>query len=111
MNTTIGLDISKDRLDAYGPANDEHRQFSNDRAGVKALAVWARKGGIAQVIFESTGVYHRIVETGLAQHGITFSRVNPRQARRFAEGTGQLAKTDRVDAVMLVTCSPEKSAV
>jgi transposase len=37
----------------------------------------------------------------LAHHEITFSRVNPRQARRFCEGAGPLAKTDRVDAAML----------
>jgi len=38
---------------------------------------------------------------GLARHIIGFARVNPRQARRFCEGVGQLAKTDRVDASML----------
>lgn len=46
-------------------------------------------------------MYHRLLETGLAGHGISFARVNPRQARRFCEGAGQLAKTDRVDAAML----------
>lgn len=101
MNDTIGIDISKDTLDAYWLSNREHRQFCNDKAGVKALAFWAHEAGIARVIFESTGVYHRLIETGLAQHGISFSRVNPRQARRFCEGAGQLAKTDRVDAAML----------
>jgi len=34
-------------------------------------------------------------------HDFPFARANPRQARRFAEGTGTLAKTDRVDAAML----------
>jgi len=47
------------------------------------------------------GVYHRLLEISLAAHDIPFARVNPRQARRFAEGTGTLAKTDRVDAAML----------
>jgi transposase len=37
----------------------------------------------------------------LAHHEISFSRANPRQARRFCEGAGPLAKTDRVDAAML----------
>ena len=46
-------------------------------------------------------MYHRLVETSLAEHGLSFARVNPRQARRFCEGAGQLAKTDRVDAMML----------
>lgn len=101
MEDTIGIDISKDKLDAYWLSNREHRQFCNDRAGVRELALWACEAGVARVIFESTGIYHRLVETGLAQHGISFARVNPRQARRFCEGSGQLAKTDRVDAAML----------
>ena len=33
--------------------------------------------------------------------GVPFAKVNPRQARRFAEAIGRLAKTDRVDAAML----------
>jgi len=53
------------------------------------------------MIFVFTGVYHRLFETGLAEHVISFARVNRRQARRFCEGAGQLAKTDRVDAAML----------
>lgn len=101
MEDTIGIDISKDKLDAYWFSKQEHKQFCNDQAGVTALSFWAREAGIARVIFESTGVYHQLVETGLAQHRVSFARVNPRQARRFCEGTGQLAKTDRVDAAML----------
>ena len=75
MNDTIGIDISKDRLDAYWLSRRGYRQFCNDKAGVKALSLWAREAGTARVIFESTGVYHRLVETGLAQHGVSFARV------------------------------------
>ena len=113
MEDTIGIDISKDTLDAYWLSSREHRQFCNDKAGAKALAFWARKTEVSHVIFEATGIYHRCIETGLAQHGISFARVNPRQARRFCEGerfgaigsrliaNGRLAKTDRVDAALL----------
>jgi len=101
MNDTIGIDISKDKLDAYWLSKREHKQFCNDKAGAEAIALWAHEAGVSRVIFESTGIYHRCVETRLAQHGISFARVNPRQARRFCEGAGQLAKTDRADAAML----------
>ena len=33
--------------------------------------------------------------------GVPYAKVNPRQARRFAEAVGALAKTDRLDAAML----------
>jgi transposase len=32
---------------------------------------------------------------------LSLSKVNPRLARRFAEATGRLAKTDRIDAALL----------
>jgi len=101
MDDTIGIDISKDTLDAYWLSNREHRQFCNDKTGLKSLVLWVEKAEVSRVIFEATGVYHRLLETTLATHCIPFSRVNPRQARRFCEGAGQLAKTDRVDAAML----------
>jgi transposase len=43
MEDTIGIDISKDNLDAYWLSKGEHKQFGNDKAGVKALALWAKK--------------------------------------------------------------------
>jgi transposase len=101
MDDTIGIDISKDSLDTYWLSERRHKQFANTRAGLRALVRWVRQSGVSLVVFEATGVYHRLLETCLAEHGIPFSMVNPRQARRFAEGTGTLAKTDRVDASML----------
>ena len=52
-------------------------------------------------MFEATGAYHRSLEAALVANGTAFAKVDPRQARRFAEATGRLAKTDRVDAIML----------
>lgn len=54
-----------------------------------------------RVIFEPTGPYHRLLEMALAAAGHAIIKVNPRQARRFAEATGKLAKTDRLDARVL----------
>ena len=82
MENTIGIDISKDKLDAFWLSKGEHKQFFNDKAGVKALVLWANEARVSRVIFKSTGIYHRCVETGLADHDISFARVNPRQARR-----------------------------
>ena len=55
----------------------------------------------APLTFEMTGLYHRAVERALGIAGVPFVKVNPRQARRFAEATGKLAKTDRLDAAIL----------
>jgi transposase len=52
---------------------------------------------VQRVVFEPTGPYHRAFERALGAAGVPFVKVNPRQARRFAEAIGKLAKTDRLD--------------
>ncbi len=52
-------------------------------------------------MFEPTGPYHGAFERALGAARVPFVKVNPRQARRFAEATGKLAKTDRLDAAIL----------
>ena len=101
MNDTIGIDISKDTLDTYWLSKRKHKQFANNKLGLKELIRWVRQAEASLAVFEATGVYHRMLEVSLAAHDFPFARVNPRQARRFAEGTGTLAKTDRVDAALL----------
>jgi transposase len=99
-NVTIGIDISKDHLDAHRHPGDDQRQFDNTASGHKALIGWigATPG---RVVYEPTGQYHRKMEVKLAKAGMPIVKVNPRQARRFAQAVGQLAKTDRLDAAML----------
>lgn len=105
MTTSIapvaGIDISKDQLDAAIHPGNETRRFTNDRTGHTALLRWLDRNGIQSVVFEATGPYHRALERRLAQVGLRCAKVNPRLARRFAEATGTLAKTDRVDAIGL----------
>lgn len=97
---TIGVDISKDTLDVYRLPDGERRQFANDAAGHKALIAFIGKG-VARIVFEPTGPYHRAFEAALARKGLPLVKVNPRQARRFAQAAGKLAKTDRIDAANL----------
>ena len=98
--TNIGIDISKDHLDVHRLPGDERRRFDNSKAGHKALILWIGDTP-ARVVYEPTGRYHRTLERALAAAGMPIAKVNPRQARRFAEATGNLAKTDALDAAML----------
>lgn len=97
---TIGVDISKATLDAHRLADGAWARFDNDRRGFRALLAWIGTAP-SRVIFEPTGAYHRAFERALAAAGVPLAKVNPRQARRFAEATGRLAKTDRLDAALL----------
>jgi len=96
MNDTIGIDISKDMLDVYWLSKHKHKQFANNKAGLNALIVWMRQTEASLIVFEATSIYGRQLEISLTKHDIQFARVNPRQARRFCEGAGRLAKTDQV---------------
>lgn len=100
MDDTIGVDISKPTLDAFRLRTREHQQFPNDRAGCAALIRWIGVSAV-RVVFEPTGPYHRLFEASLVAAGIEAVKVNPRSSRRFAEATGELAKTDRIDAAIL----------
>jgi transposase len=99
--STIGVDVSKDGLDAYRLADGASRRFANDKAGCKALIKWLAATPVARVVFEPTGPYHRRIERALDTAGVPIAKVNPRQVRRFAEAAGKLVKTDRADAAML----------
>lgn len=98
---TIGVDVSKDTLDVHIHPAGDHRQFPNDPKGFKSILRWIADRPVTRLVFEATGPYHRAFERVMGQAGLPLCKVNPRQARRFGEALGQLAKTDRMDAEML----------
>lgn len=99
MTDSIGIDISKDRLDAFCLGKGEHRFFSNTPAGFRQLRQWLDRP-LERVVYEATGPYHGAFERACCGH-LPLVKVNPLQARRFAQARGSRAKTDRVDARML----------
>jgi transposase len=99
--STIGVDVSKDWLDVHRLPDGDSCRLANDTIGHKALIRWLGKTPVERVVYEPTGPYHRVFERALSEAGLALCKVNPRQARRFAEATGKLTKTDRADAAML----------
>ena len=99
---TVGVDISKDMLDVHIHPDGLARRFTNTSKGFTALIDWlAQQHGAQRIILEPTGAYHHAFERRLGQTGLPMIKVNPLQARRFAEAIGRRAKTDAVDAAML----------
>lgn len=99
--TTIGADISKDHIDLHRLPGDQRLRVTNDRKGFAAILGWIGDKPVERIVYEPTGAYHRAFECFMLTRGLPVSKVNPRQARRFADATGKLAKTDRADAEML----------
>jgi len=98
--TTIGIDISKATLDVHRLNDSTAAQFGNDKAGFRALKGWLKGHDIARVVYEPTGPYHRDFEVAL-EADYPLVKINPLQARRFAQSRGTKAQTDPVDAQML----------
>lgn len=98
---TIGADISKDHIDLHRLPDGNRLRVTNDRTGFAAILGWIGDAPVARIVYEPTGAYHKAFERFMLTRGLPVSKVNPRQARRFAEAIGKLAKTDRADAEML----------
>ena len=97
---SIGVDISKDWLDAHRLIDGANRRFANDAKGYKALIAWMGDE-VVRIVYEPTGAYHRRFEERMTTAGRPLVKVNPRRAHRFFDVAGQIAKTDRLDAEML----------
>lgn len=95
---SIGIDVSKDVLDAYSAKSEKHEQFSNDIVGVKKLLKWIKSEEAQIVCLEATGSYSRKLVRALEASAVSFLVVNPKRLRDFARGLGKLAKTDKLDA-------------
>lgn len=99
--TAVGIDVGKAALDVAIHGEAKVQRFANTAAGIRQLVRWLQKQVGVRIVVEATGGYEEPVLAACADAGLWIARVNPRQARDFAKATGQLAKTDRLDAQML----------
>lgn len=97
----VGIDVAKDSLDVHVRPSGLAFQKANDEAGIQALVTQLAALAPAVIVLEASGGYQNSVVAALAVAGLPVAVINPRQARRFAEASGQLAKTDPLDAAGL----------
>ena len=97
----VGIDVSKATLDV---AIGDEKPFpvSNSREGLDQLLSRLRTREVALIVLEATGGLEALCAAALAAAGMPVAVINPRQARDFAKATGRLAKTDAIDATVLV---------
>lgn len=97
----VGIDVSKARLDVAMRPRGERDSVANDKVGIKALVKRLAEIQPTLIVMEATGSLERQVSAALGGAGLPVVVVNPRQVRDFAKATGQLAKTDSIDALVL----------
>lgn len=97
----VGIDVGKSALDVAVHGETQVRRFPNTTVGVGRLMRELVRLADVRIVVEATGGYEDAVLAACAKKGLWVARVNPRQARAFAKATGQLAKSDCLDARML----------
>ena len=99
--TAAGIDVCKASLDLAVDGQPGVVGFANNRTGIAKLVKRLRTLGTTRIVVEATGGYEEPLLEACCDAGLWIARVNPRQARAFANATGELAKTDDIDARIL----------
>lgn len=101
----VGIDVAKLKLDLARSDSSAVVTAANDAAGIASLVKSLMPSpSIAPcvIVVEATGGLEQPLLTALLDAGLPVALVNPSRVRRFAEGLGKLAKTDAIDARVLM---------
>ena len=94
----VGVDVGKFQMDVARSGAEDVWVLSNDEAGIEELVARLREAVPELVVMEATGGFEMPAAAALAAADIPVVIANPRHCRSFAKSTGQLAKTDTIDA-------------
>ena len=98
----VGIDIAKAKFDVALHGQPTVQTFNNNADGHHQFFGWLESlDGQTLVVLESTGGYERELLRELMLRQCAVSRVNPKRVRDFAGAIGQIAKTDRIDALLI----------
>jgi transposase len=97
----VGIDVSKAWLDVAVHEQKETLRFSNTDAGIANLVQKLKKLKPRLIVLEPTGGFEMLVVAELSQASLPIAVVNAKRVRDFAKATGQMAKTDKLDARVL----------
>jgi transposase len=98
----VGIDVAKAKLDLARSDTGEILTCGNDPQGIGRIVDSLRRVPPEIIVIESTGGLERPVLDALLEADLPVALVNPRNVRHFAMGIGTLAKTDPIDARVLV---------
>lgn len=97
----VGLDVGKTELTLCVHETGETWTSGTTARDLRALARRLTTLAPRVVVLEATGGYEIPVLGALAEQQVPVALVMPARVRAFAHATGQLAKTDRLDARLL----------
>jgi len=101
METYVGIDVSKDRLDVHILPQDEAFAVERNGKGLALLVERLRPLLPSLIVVEATGGFESTTAAALAGAGLPLVIVNPAQIRHYAQALGKRAKTDPIDAMVI----------
>jgi transposase len=98
---TVGVDVSKDRLDVAILPSQEAFAVERNAQGLESLAARLKDLAPRLIALEATGGFETVAAAALAAASLPVVVVNPAQVRAFAKALGKRAKTDAIDALVI----------
>jgi len=93
-----GIDVSKGKLDVHVRPGDKSLSVPYTAAGLRRVEKLVQRAGVSLAVMEATGRLEERAAAALEGAGVSVAVVNPGRVRDFARASGQLAKTDEIDA-------------
>ena len=98
----IGIDVAKRTLDVARSDSDDVRSFNNHVNGIRRLIAWLSTLEVKCIVIEATGGYEQPALAAMLDADLPVALAQPAHVRHLAKGLGILAKTDAIDARVLV---------
>ncbi len=98
----VGIDVSKGRVDVHVRPDGTAFACTTNPDGLADLLTRLQPWRPKLIAMEVSGSYEGVVSAALAEVGLPVAIVNPSQVRKFAGAIGRLAKTDAIDAGVIV---------
>ena len=98
----VGIDVAKDKLDLARSDSAKILTVSNTPAGICQIVAALESVPVATIVVEATGGLEQPLLQALLDAALPIALVNPGNVRHLAKGLGVLAKTDAIDARVLM---------
>lgn len=97
----VGIDVGKFQLDIYIREKQEHFTVTNDSEGIRSAINKLNRYQLSRIVIEATGRYEAEFVCAAHNKKLPVCIVKPIAIRLFARACDQLAKTDKIDAMII----------
>jgi len=104
LEIILAVDVSSTNLEVFISDGDSvllRKEFPNTRSGCSRLFKVSQKHKVTRCALEATGGYEQLISEYFYKSDITVNILNPARVRKYAQGIGILAKTDRIDSYVI----------